>query len=47
MTVIKLSCSLTGNNVHIAFTGPTLDDSYTSFVQIEAIGQGLYTYGSI
>ncbi|MGV2348099.1 MAG UNVERIFIED_CONTAM: NADH-quinone oxidoreductase subunit J [Methylobacterium ajmalii] len=41
------SPALTGNNVHIAFTGPTPDDSFTNFVQIEAIGQGLYTYGSI
>ncbi len=39
-------------NVHMAFTGPTPDDSIASFTplggaQIEAIGQGLYTYGSI
>ena len=35
------------NNVYMAFTGPTPDDSFANFVQIEAIGQGLYTYGSI
>jgi len=43
------------DNVHMAFTGPTPDDSIASFTsytsgggsQIESIGQGLYTYGSI
>lgn len=35
------------SNVHMAFTGPTPDDSFANFLQIEAIGQGLYTYGSI
>lgn len=38
---------LDSNNVHTAFTGPTVDNSFTDFLQIEAIGQGLYTYGSI
>lgn len=38
---------LDSNNVHMAFTGPTVDNSFTDFLQIEAIGQGLYTYGSI
>lgn len=37
----------TASNVHMAFSGPTPDDSFANFVQIEAIGQGLYTYGSI
>jgi NADH-ubiquinone oxidoreductase chain 6 len=35
------------SNVHMAFSGQTPDDSFANFVQIEAIGQGLYTYGSI
>lgn len=35
------------SNVHMAFSGPTPDDSFVNFLQIEAIGQGLYTYGSI
>lgn len=40
------------NNVYMAFTGPTPDDSFANFTtlggsQIEAIGQGLYTYGSV
>jgi len=56
---LLFSSSLTGNsaldsqnNVHMAFTCPTLDDSFVNFTtlggaQIEAIGQGLYTYGSV
>ena len=56
---LLFSSSLTGNsaldsqnNVHMAFTGPTPDDSFANFTtlggaQIEAIGQGLYTYGSV
>jgi NADH-ubiquinone oxidoreductase chain 6 len=40
------------SNVHMAFTGLTPDDSFANFTtlggsQIEAIGQGLYTYGSV
>jgi len=35
------------SNVHMTFSGPTPDDSFVNFLQIEAIGQGLYTYGSI
>lgn len=38
---------LDSNSVHVAFTGPTADNSFTNFLQIETIGQGLYTYGSI
>ena len=38
---------LDSNSVHVAFTGPTADHSFTNFLQIETIGQGLYTYGSI
>lgn len=37
-----------GQNVHMVFSGPTADDSFANAgQQIEAIGQGLYTYGSI
>lgn len=36
-----------GSNVHMSFTGLTADDNFTNFLQIEAIGQGLYTYGSL
>nr|YP_009445632.1 NADH dehydrogenase subunit 6 [Tremella fuciformis]YP_010180090.1 NADH dehydrogenase subunit 6 [Auricularia auricula-judae]ATX61910.1 NADH dehydrogenase subunit 6 [Tremella fuciformis]ATX61931.1 NADH dehydrogenase subunit 6 [Tremella fuciformis]ATX61954.1 NADH dehydrogenase subunit 6 [Tremella fuciformis]ATX61997.1 NADH dehydrogenase subunit 6 [Tremella fuciformis]ATX62020.1 NADH dehydrogenase subunit 6 [Tremella fuciformis] len=35
------------SDVHMTFTGPGADDSFASFLQIEAIGQGLYTYGTI
>jgi NADH-ubiquinone oxidoreductase chain 6 len=31
----------------MTFTGPAADDNFTGFLQIEAIGQGLYTYGSL
>ena len=31
----------------MAFTGPTADDSFTNFLQIETIGQGLYIYGTL
>jgi NADH-ubiquinone oxidoreductase chain 6 len=31
----------------MTFTGPSADDSFSEFLQIEAIGQGLYTYGSL
>jgi NADH-ubiquinone oxidoreductase chain 6 len=37
----------TASDVHMTFTAPGADDSFTNFLQIEAIGQGLYTYGSI
>lgn len=37
----------TGSDVHMTFTGPGADDSFSPFLQIEAIGQGLYTYGSL
>lgn len=37
----------TGSDVHMTFTGAGADDSFSGFLQIEAIGQGLYTYGSL
>jgi NADH-ubiquinone oxidoreductase chain 6 len=43
----KLDSLGSAHNVHMAFTGPTPDNSFADFVQIEAIGQGLYTYGSM
>lgn len=36
-----------GSDVHLTFTGPEADDSFSNFLQIEAVGQGLYTYGSV
>lgn len=46
------SLGASSGNVHMAFTGPTPDDAVANFTglggaQIESIGQGLYTYGSI
>lgn len=35
------------NNVHVTYMPGTADQTFTNFVQIEAIGQGLYTYGSM
>jgi NADH-ubiquinone oxidoreductase chain 6 len=31
----------------MTFTGSGADERFTSFLQIEALGQGLYTYGSL
>lgn len=44
---LGVNSSFTGSDVHMAFTGASADDSFTGFLQIEAIGQGLYTYGSL
>jgi NADH-ubiquinone oxidoreductase chain 6 len=35
------------NNVFNAFNPATQDQTFTNFLQIEAIGHGLYTYGAI
>jgi NADH-ubiquinone oxidoreductase chain 6 len=44
---LLLGVNTSTSEVNIAFTVPAADESFTSFLQIEAIGQGLYTYGSI
>jgi NADH-ubiquinone oxidoreductase chain 6 len=44
---LGVNSPFTGSDVHMTFTGPEADNSFTSFLQIEAIGQGLYTYGSL
>jgi NADH-ubiquinone oxidoreductase chain 6 len=44
---LGVSSPFTGSDVHMTFQGPIADDSFTGFLQIEAIGQGLYTYGSL
>lgn len=36
-----------GSNVHMTFSQPGADERFTNFLQIESIGQGLYTYGSL
>jgi len=33
--------------VHIAFTGQSADTGFAAFTQIQALGQGLYTHGSV
>jgi len=33
--------------VHVAFNPVVADNNFTSFLQIESIGQGLYTYASL
>jgi len=35
------------NSVYITYSPVNADTTFTSFLQIEAIGQGLYTYGAI
>lgn len=35
------------SNVHMTFTEARADETFRNFLQIEAIGQGLYTYGSL
>lgn len=34
-------------NVHVTFNPVVADNNFTSFLQIESIGQGLYTYASL
>ena len=45
--ILNIDISISSPNIHITFISPTRDDSFTRFVQVEAIGQGLYTYGSL
>lgn len=35
------------NDVHVSFNPIIADHNFTSFLQIESIGQGLYTYASL
>ena len=35
------------SSVHVAFNPVVADNNFTSFLQIESIGQGLYTYASL
>lgn len=44
---IVLGMDQNTSSVHMAFTGALADESFSQSLQIEAIGQGLYTYGSI
>lgn len=44
---LGVDSSFTVSDVHMTFTRPGADDSFSGFLQIQAIGQGLYTYGSL
>jgi len=44
---LGVNSTFANSDVHMTFSGPVADDSFTGFLQIEAIGQGLYTYGSL
>jgi len=35
------------NRVHMRFTQPGADQTFTNYLQIERIGEGLYTYGAL
>lgn len=35
------------NSVHMRFTQPGADQTFTNYLQIETIGEGLYTYGAL
>lgn len=41
------SSAASTSNVHVAFNPVVADNNFTSFLQIERIGQGLYTYASL
>jgi NADH-ubiquinone oxidoreductase chain 6 len=44
---LGIDSSSIGHGVHMTFTGRSADTRFTNFLQIEALGQGLYTYGSL
>lgn len=44
---LGIDSSSIGSGVHMTFAQPGADERFTNFLQIEAIGQGLYTYSSL
>lgn len=44
---LNIDSSLVGSHVHMRFRQSRADERFTNFLQIESIGQGLYTYGSL
>lgn len=44
---LGIDSSSIGSNVHMRFREPGADQRFRNFLQIESIGQGLYTYGSL
>jgi len=45
--LLGVDTSLTNSDVHMAFTGVGADNGFSPYLQIETIGQGLYTYGTV
>lgn len=44
---LGIDSSSIGSNVHMTFSQSGADERFRNFLQIESIGQGLYTYGSL
>lgn len=44
---LGIDASKIGTGIHMTFAQPSADERFTNFLQIEALGQGLYTYGSL
>lgn len=44
---LGIDSSSLGSYVHMTFRQSGADERFTNFLQIESIGQGLYTYGSL
>lgn len=45
--LLGVNTSITNSDVNMAFANIYADNAFSSNIQIEAIGQGLYTYGSV
>ncbi|RCH85039.1 NADH:ubiquinone dehydrogenase subunit 5, partial [Rhizopus azygosporus] len=45
--LLGVNTSITNSDVNMAFANINADNAFSSNIQIEAIGQGLYTYGSV
>lgn len=45
--ILGIDSSSIGSSVHMTFSNISPDQRFSQFLQIEAIGQGLYTYGSL
>ncbi|BEI87278.1 NADH dehydrogenase subunit 6 (mitochondrion) [Cutaneotrichosporon cavernicola] len=44
---LGVDSSSVGSNVHMTFSQSGADERFINFLQVESIGQGLYTYGSL
>lgn len=45
--LLGVNTAITNSDVHMAFTGANADTGFSPYLQIEAVGQGLYTYGTL